>query len=174
MNKKTWIILGISVLVIALLVFFAPVIGMFANIQSKDAPAKPQIQYGEFDYSLVYSVSGEEVRADGTLVFEYDGVSKQLDSVSNKWKTYIKGTDEAKILVSEDELGKVYLFLPSDARYFMDDPAFELAGLQIKEKPWFVYEDNGLTSSSEDEQRALEGLEVIEWEIEEPIENIYE
>lgn len=56
----------------------------------------------------------------------------------------------------------------------MDDPGFELAGLQIQEKPWFVYENNSLSSSSEEEQKALRGLEIVEWEIEEPIENVYE
>lgn len=76
--------------------------------------------------------------------------------------------------MSENEEGKIYIFLPSDARYYMDDPMYKLSGLQIKEKPWFVYEKNSLASSSEEQANALEGYEIIEWEIEEPIENVYE
>ena len=173
MKKKVLIGLGI-VIVIAVLVVCAPALYMLGSIALKEGPAQPQIKYGEFDYTLVYSVSGEETRADGTLVFEHDGVSKQLDSVSNKWKAYIKGTKEARILVSEDETGKVYLVLPADARYYMDDPEFELAGLEPNQKPWFAIENNALTSSSEDEEKVLAAFEIIEWVIEEPIENIYE
>lgn len=173
MKKKTLIII-LVVLTVLVLAICGPLIYILLSVQLQKSPPKPQIKYGEFDYSLVYSVSGEEIRADGTLIFEYDGVSKQLNGVSNKWKTYIKGTKEAKILVSENEEGKIYIFLPADARYYMDDPGFELAGLQIQEKPWFVYEANALSSSSEEEQKALRGLEIVEWEIEEPIENVYE
>ena len=173
MKKKILIVLGI-VIFIVILVASAPFIYMLVLVYTQESPAKPQIEYGEFDYTLVYSISGEETRADGTLVFEYEGVSKNLNGVSNEWKAYIKGSEEASIVVSENETGKVYLYLPADARYYMDDPQFELAGLQPREKPWFIYEDNALTSSSEDEERALAGLEIVEWQIEGPIENIYE
>lgn len=173
MKKKTWSTLGIVVVVILFLVICCPIIFLPLFVLFQESPAKPQIEYGEFDFSLVYSVNGEEVRVDDTLVCEYDGVSKQLDGVSNKWKTYIKGTDDDKILISENENGKIYLFLPSDARYYMDDPEFEMSDLQIDEKPWFVYENNDLVSTYDEEQRALAGFEVIEWEIEGPIENIY-
>ena len=173
MKKKVLMGLGIVIL-IAVLVVCAPLLYMLCSIALKEGPARPQIKQGEFDYTLVYSVSGEETRADGTLVFEYDGVSRQLDGVSNKWKSYIKGTKETRILVSEAETGKVYLVLPADARYYMGDPAFELAGLEPDQNPWFMLENNALTSSLEDEERALAGFEIVEWQIEGPIENVYE
>ena len=170
-------ILGILLAAIVVLTIIAhiPWILVLCAYFFAENPVKPEIRYGEFDYSIVYELNGETKTINDTLVCEYDGISRSLEGKSIQWKSYIKGTkDQDNYLIFENDEYRLYICLPADARYYMDDPEFELAGLEPNQQPWFILENNALTSSSEDEEKALAAFEIIEWVIEEPIENIYE
>ena len=143
-------------------------------------PEKPEIKYGEFDYSIVYEINGETKTINDTLVCEYDGISYNLDGKSLKWKTYIKGTkDQDNYLIFENDEYKLYIYLPADARYYMDDPNYEIYELDDDIEPWFVYEyvSDGLDKEyqmfSAEEYEEKFGAKILSWEIEEPIENSY-
>jgi hypothetical protein len=143
-------------------------------------PEKPEIRYGEFDYSLVYELNGETKTINDTLVCEYDGISYNLDGKSVAWKSYIKGTKEQdNYVIFENDEYRLYIYVPSDARYYMDDPVYELYGLDADVGPWFVYEHVNDGAEVEYQMYSVEeyeekfGAKIVSWEIEDPIENTY-
>ena len=152
---------------------------MFAYFFGEN-PEKPEIRYGEFDYSLVYEFNGETKTINDTLVCEYDGISYSLEGKSINWNSYIKGTkDENCYLIFEDDEYKLYIYLPIDARYFMNDPVYELYGFEDPGEPWLGYEyvnegpDTVYQMFSAEDYEEKFGAKIISWEIEEPIENVY-
>ena len=179
-KKKKCFIIGLLItFFILFLLAYGPMLYVLMAVLFSEAPPKPQIKYGEFNYSVVYELDGQRKQIDGILVCEYDGISRNLDGNSIRWKTYIKGQEEDRYLITQNEHGKLYLYLPSDARYYMDDPDYELYELNSVIEPWFFWdtfkedETEEIVILSEEEIIKLYDAKIISWEIEEPIENVY-
>ena len=179
---KVALIIGgvlLGTLILLVLIAYIPWILVLCAVFWGESPEKPEIKYGEFDYSLVYELDGETKTINDTLVCEYDGISYNLDGKSLEWKTYIKGTkDQDNYLIFENAEYKLYIYLPADARYYMDDPNYETYDLDDIE-PWLVYEyvndgpDVEYQMFSDEEYEENFGAKIISWEIEDPIENVY-
>ena len=185
---KVALIIGgviLGVLAVLIIVAYIPWLIVLFAFFFGETPEKPEIKYGEFDYSLVYEINGETKTINDTLVCEYDGISYNLDGKSIKWNSYIKGAkikgskDQDDYVIFENDEYRIYIYLPTDARYFMDDPAYELYGFEDPGEPWFGYEylNSGEGTEypifSEEEYAEKFGTKIISWEIEGPIENIY-
>ena len=180
--KVALIAVGVSLGILALLVISAYIpwlIVLFGYFFSEN-PEKPEIRYGEFDYSLVYELNGETKTINDTLVCEYDGISRSLEGKSVAWKSYIKGTkDQDNYLIFENDEYRLYIYVPADARYYMDDPVYELYGFDADNSPWFVYEYVNDGPEVEYQMYSVEdyeekfGAKIVSWEIEDPIENTY-
>ena len=176
-------ILGILVAAIVILTIIAyiPWLIVLCAYFFGENPAKPEIKYGEFDYSLVYEINGETKEINDTLVCEYDGISYSLEGKSISWNSYIKGTkDENCYLIFENDEYKLYIYLPADARYYMDDPNYELYGFSDNDRqPWLSYgyvnfgPDTEYQNFTDEDYEEKFGAKIVSWEIEGPIENIY-
>lgn len=166
-------ILGVIVIVSCIPILLVLFAYFFA-----ESPEKPEIKYGEFDYSLVYEINGETKTINDILVCEYAGILPTLEGKVIEWESYIKGTKkEDKYLISENDKYRLYIYIPTDARYFMDDPVYELYGFDDPGEPWFVYEYVDGTEEyeifTEEEYAEKFGAKIISWQIDEPIENSY-
>jgi len=180
---KVALIIGgviISVFVVLIIIAYIPWIMVLLAYFFGENPEKPEIKYGEFDYSLVYELNGETKTINDTLVCEYDGISYNLDGKSVAWKSYIKGTkDQDNYVIFENDEYRLYIYVPADARYYMDDPVYELYGFDADNGPWFVYECVNDGAEVEYQMYSVEeyeekfGAKIVSWEIEEPIENTY-
>lgn len=185
MNKSVKVVLKIlgvllAALIILIVIAYIPWIIVLCAYFFGENPEKPEIVYGEFDYSLVYEFNGETKTINDTLVCEYDGISRSLEGKSLKWNSYIKGTkDEDRYLIFENDEYRLYIYLPTDARYYMDEPDYELYGFDNDIEPWLSYEYVNEGPDTEYEIYSIEdyeekfGAKILSWEIEEPIENIY-
>lgn len=167
-------------LIILIVISYIPWIIVLCAYFFGENPEKPEIRYGEFDYSLVYEINGETKTINDTLVCEYDGISRSLEGKSVKWNSYIKGTNkEDCYLIFEDDEYKLYIYVPTDARYFMDEPDYDLYGFENPGEPWLAYafvepaEDKEYQFFSVDDYEEKFGVKIVSWEIEKPIENNY-
>ena len=180
--KIPLIIAGVLLGLLVILVFIAyiPWLIVLLAYFFGESPEKPEIRYGEFDYSLVYELNGEIKTINDTLVCEYDGISRNLDGKSIDWNSYIKGTKKQDgYLIYENDECRLYIYLPTDARYYMDEPDYEIYGMDFDREPWLSYEyvnfgpETEYQMFSEEDYKEKFGVKIVSWEIEEPIENIY-
>ena len=181
---KVSLIIGgviISAFVLLVIVAYIPWIMVLLAYFFGENPEKPEIKYGEFDYSLVYELNGETKTINDTLVCEYDGISRSLEGKSVKWNSYIKGMEnQDNYLIFENDEYRLYIYLPTDARYYMDDPVYEAYGFDDDDvEPWLGYEyvnegpDTSYEIYSVEDYEEKFGAKIVSWEIEAPIKNNY-
>ena len=71
------------------------VLVMFSFLASCFAPPLPVIRYGEFPFTLVYELNGEERVVEDTLICEYDRWDWSAGSGSYvRWKSRLDSGDE--------------------------------------------------------------------------------
>jgi len=179
MKKKLKIVLK-SILVFLLLVSILPfaIFGISSGISfyalvvkgiTTPNPPKPEITYGEFPFTLVYEINGEEKVVEDTLICEYDGVEWAGDFVIwyYKWKCSLKsGNDNDRItLLKVDEDTEIYYRVSG---WNMENPA-ALYTDYFSKSAWRVeiypdYEVSGYTVS-EEELLDTYGITIVSWEI---------
>ncbi len=142
-------------------------------------PAIPKITQEEFDFEIRYSVDGEEYYLQDTFVCEYVGLrAKDVqffgEQVEKKrvWKGYIKSTGDENLLIYSDKRIRIYCRV-GNAGYYMGDPKFsEDTGFNS-----YMYDSYGRTTywyvfENEESDRICD-VQLISFEIEEPIENSF-
>lgn len=162
-------------------------------------PPKPEIKQAEFPFALEYRINEEDMGVEDTLVCKYTGWAGDFEVDGKKrrtWSSHYRSGNESIILLEQREVEKAYnedLELLEEgsysvkvclhfgsARYYMGDPdAYEQARatieIQVKdENGHMVYRE----SLAEDEwlnspQLAAYGIQLVSWELPEPIENTF-
>ncbi len=121
-------IAGAAILLPALL-FLLPWGALALHSYISPGPTAPQSDYGEFPYTLVYTINGERIEVSDTYVIEYRGTGyNEGNGKYNKWATYSKMRGDASAtthnLLDEyptlyhDNGIRIYFFLGS-AEYYM-------------------------------------------------------
>lgn len=90
------------------------------------SPPKPEVEYGEFPFELVYEINGEVVEVEDTIVCEYQGVESTANGKYLRWTQYMKSTGEENLLVYENEEVALYYNLGSAYEYMGDCEPHEL------------------------------------------------
>lgn len=121
MKKK--IIIPVAVLLVLLVGAGAVIANMFSLFEKVPAP---EIEQGEFDFTLIYSLDGEEKTIKGTYVCEFLGVVRAIDGFGRDWKGYIKGHDDIYGYdLKETDEGTIKIDLDFSPEFFMSDPYYK-------------------------------------------------
>ena len=150
---------------------------IIVDIASASDPPRPSIVYGEFSFTLVYEINGDEKIIDDVLICEYDGIFT-FGGITNKarsWKYSFK-SGMKRITLYQDETNIVYYDLPTYPDTLMGD------GISLTE--WFSKDawrlgvsdnDNSGRGYSVSEEELFEkyGIRIKSWDIDPPIENSF-
>ena len=138
---------------------------------------RPEIETGEFNFSVTYEFDGEVQTVSGVYVCEYNGVDWALDGGAHRdWSGYIKDADTDGVfhVGTTAEGGKVELQLGFYPEYFMNDP--ETGGKEIPVPYLSVVIQDGEGMSILHEPEDVEeycGAKIIRYEFDEPVENSF-
>ncbi len=122
--KKFFITLGVVFGILFGLIFtitILPWLLLGIGLCLSEAPPEPTIKYNEFPFHLEYTINGETVVVDDTLVCEYTGI--ELNEAVGKyrtWDSYIKSTGKEYVLITGDETLEWRIYL-NDADTLMGD-----------------------------------------------------
>lgn len=115
----------------------APWIPIMGGSVISSAPPKPEVEYGEFPFTLVYEIDGDTKTVKDTLVIEYKGVDwNEARGKYIVWNRYFKSRPE------EYNTKVVILF---DGGMDANDPCvyLELGSCEyymgLEEDPWWYY-----------------------------------
>ena len=133
--KKKLIIATAIVLTIVLIIVSIPIflfgIGFslvaFQHLTVPNPP-KPEITYGEFPFTLVYELNGEERVIEDTLIVEFDGFIMYGGPSPRKrraWRSYLKSGGEGLRLLDIDETWALYYRISGDVLMENTNPAVE-------------------------------------------------
>lgn len=147
-------------------------------------PGKPEITYGEFPFTLVYEINGEEKVIEDTIVCEYDGIEIGRSEKVRQWDGYIKSTRSKHIqLLDLKNLNEETDYGPSVslcfdwgfAAYYMDDSVnYNRVPAQYLNNLLYLYRQGDLIVEhiiSAEEAFDRYGVRLISWECAPPIEN---
>lgn len=161
-----------------LIICVVPWGSIFIGTMLLEEPAKPEIVREEFSFMLIYKINGERKVIKDTLICEYDGIGvDEGRGKYRKWKSKL-ASGNTNIILWEKK-GKVkqqiyYNYAPPG--YYMGDPYF-------KDGNKSNYSDIVLKRVSSDideefitEKKLLQkyNIEIISWDCEEPIKNVFE
>jgi hypothetical protein len=148
--------------------------GFIFKALTVNRPQKPKITYGEFPFTLVYEINGEERIIKDTLICEYDGVQWVGDFVygHNSWKESLKSGNERIVLLQIDETSVIYYPIADLAYYYMGDGAVRDTG---------CYQNAVITHFGKGANQVIDAEElfnkysirILDWEIAPPITNSF-
>ena len=139
-------------------------------------PPKPKVTYGEFPFTLVYEINGEEKIIEDTLICKYDGVQWVGDFVyaTRSWKESFKSGNKRIELLQIDETTVIYYPARNVASYYMGETTSgairysENAGI-ADPRDAYGYD----WSISAEELLNNYNIRIISWEIAPPITNSF-
>lgn len=162
MKRKWCILLGLLMLV-----------SMLAGC-GLDVP-RPEIQTGDFNFSVTYEFNGEIKTISGVYICEYGGIDWALDGGYYRvWKGYIKDntTEDVIRLATAEDGGEIDLNLGFDPGHFMGDshwgneePFTPRLTVKLIGEVGLCFENNP------DIIAETYGARIISYEYDEPIEN---
>ena len=137
---------------------------------------KPEIESGEFSFSVTYELNGVKKTISGVYVCEYDGTDWALDGgFSRDWTGYFKDNEiEEPITIGTtkdgEEMSLSFGFYPE---YFMDDfiegvdeiPTPEISVTHVDEGLWFEFDADVIEEKY--------GAKIISYQYDEPIKNTF-
>lgn len=204
--KKILITIGIVLAVVAAVFFYMfiyPWVALWLGLTLMPKPPKPTICYGEFPFTLIYELNGEEKTIQDVAVCEFDGYYERTEGGdSRKWSTYLKSemddsssvekgehvTDVEQILLLDlknanvvDAVGNKILefyFYGGNGHYYMGDELGRRARPpQNFKRVYYRYQnENGeIRHGGVNADEALEKyhIRLISWESAPPIENSF-
>ena len=153
-----------------ILCFLCPWLFLFIFSVLEPNPPIPKETYGEFPFTLEYTVGEDTFIIDDILVCKYDGVEWDEGNGKHRtWKEYIKSTGDEALLIYEDQKLKVYCNI-GKAEYYMDDYKYTLTEPFIPQ----LYCDTTYISGSGNELLDTYDIKLIDWQLSKPIENTFE
>lgn len=183
--KKVFAIITIGVGIIVLLFVF---IVSGAIFMFNPNPPIPEIQYGEFPFTLTYELDGEVKVVKDTVICEFEGfVNRGSAGKARKWKTSLKSGKEQITLLDLrpfeeiNEFGQTMLelyFYYGTAAYYMGDESNPFSR-NAQDLGWVEYKyqtrDGKIGSSAYKADVAWEKykIKLISWEPSQPIKNSF-
>lgn len=170
--KKITKVLLVVLLIPIIFVISAPWLLMLGISVLGPNPPKPEITYGEFPFRVEYSIDNEIFVIEDVLVCEYDGVDWNEGVGKHRiWKGTFKNTGEEELLVLTDGDTKIYCSV-GGADYYMGDKEY---GEPYDPKFYYVTSfENGTVSGGADDLLDKYKIELLDWQLSEPIENKFE
>lgn len=172
-KKKKILTIIISLFVIGVLVFVAPLLYFFGDIFVEMIlikPSKPQIKHGEFPFELVYEYKGEQRTITDTIICNYEGNSFSLDGGNSRdWICEFKNNDEyGHYYIDKENEPDLFIVIPEAPDYYMGDKdeSKDTSDPYIR----YIDEETG-TYYEEKEKIDVVDIEIIEWKPSEPIQN---
>lgn len=172
-NKK-FLTIVITLIVIGVLVFVAPILYFFGDIFVEmvfDKPSKPTITHGEFPFELIYEYNGKEITIRDIIICDYNGVSFALDGGNHRdWTCVIKNNNNYGRYIIDRDIENLYIQIPLEADYYMGAPN---ANSEIA-KPYIYYIDDSTgTVYYEQDLSNVVGAKIVSWNPSEPIQNTF-
>jgi len=195
--KYIFAVLGAAIGII-LIKFILPWLGILVNFILMPNSPKPDIKYGEFDFTLQYEINGEIKTIEDTAICEFDGFGQRSTAGQDrKWKTYLKSGND-KAFQEDNEHGALYIpmldvsdrnimdesgckvlslfFIGGTGHYYMgDDESINSREAQDFNDVYYVYQKQdgttGHNTFGADVAFEKIGVRLVDWEVEEPIEN---
>lgn len=181
----TLITIGIIILVLVAAIYMFIVSGAAYALLIPN-PSAPEIQHGEFPFTLEYELDGEMVKIEDTIVCEYDGVVRNGTPKRN-WKSSLKNGQEFITLLNCESLNiknkdgekiiELYFYFGTGA-YYMGDKYNSFCRVeQSMDYICYIYQNKNKEvrhdSLSADEAYEKFGIRLISWECAPPIENSF-
>jgi hypothetical protein len=137
------------------------------------SPSLPEVKTAEFSFKLEYKINGKMHVIEDIYVAEYDGIGDSYEARIRKWKGYIKTSREEDVVLLKINKDKIYYEI-NFPEYWMGD----VENLRYHDfKPSYtVYKSGPLEKFSvvkADELLEDYGIELISWEMDDPIENTF-
>ena len=137
----------------------------------------PEIEKGEFDFTVTYEYDGKVKTISGVYVCEFAGLDFALDGGwSREWVGYIKDSDmEDMIPLGTSPDGEViHLHLSFVPEYFMGDPTAVAYDVPKPDISVNVKSEEGIAIMNDPaEIEEYCGAKIISYEYEEPIKNTF-
>ena len=158
---------------ISLFIGWLPIMCYAANSPEPDVPL---ITYGEFPFTVVYEVNGEEHIIKDTVICEYAG-SRWNEGDGKKHRIWDRRFESGEycVLYTVSEHAFIVLGLGRTTQYLMgdteDNPQISDAYPQVLE--YFESGTTSLSSPNEDEVFDTYGIRIISFETAPPIENTF-
>lgn len=198
-GKKIFVVIIAIILlfVIGFLLLISPWLLLAIGLYFSPAPPKPEIKYGEFDFKLVYEISGEVRTIEDTIVCEFDGFNiDEGRGKTRRWKEHFKNEQNNELYAFriEDPEYKGYrhskpnydqivlqnidcykvVLIVADAEYFLGELENRRTGeiepsIQVYDKSIGYYKD----PTQRDEFLKEYNFKVISWYCDHPIENSF-
>ena len=154
---------------------------------------EPSVKEGKFNFSVTYEVDGERETISGVYACEFVEVVKALDGSYIEWNAYIEDAELSNLLeenrgyllLKTCDDGVIYLDLNLSAKYFMADPNYGNANANVDEmnlgispRLFMEYseakgEELGVWYSEDKASLGNYGVQLINYEYDAPIENMY-
>ena len=168
-------------LVVASIPFIAEVV-LYVGMWTLPNPPEPQITRGEFSFTLLYEINGEERKVEDTIVCEYAGIDMNYGlGKYREWEAkLLSGNERITLWQGKTKKGnkkEVYYNFATPG-YYMGEPG-EASGTaynysdvvrRINLKDGEIDE----TFISDKKLMADYGIKIISWTCEEPIHNTFE
>lgn len=171
-NPKKGMVINMKKFLKVILIVTSPIWLLAAYlIVNAIAYEKPVVKYAEFPFELTYEVNGNEITIDDIFVCKYDGLGcDEGNGFFRKWKGYIKGTGEERIVIYE--VGGTTIFTSvANPAYLMGDKKYETP---YEPRIYMEFEGsgNGKTTGLASEDLCEQyGIRITSWTCPEPIEN---
>lgn len=179
-KRKIFCILSVSTILVLLLTCVLPWGSILIGTMLLEEPAKPQIVQGEFPFTLIYKINGEKKVIEDTLICEFDGIG--VDEGRGKflkWKSRLASGSTNIILWAGkggrgEELEIYYNYAPPG--YYMGDSYFKDGNKSNYSDVVLKKESSDIDEEFISEKKLLQkyNIEIISWNCEEPIKNVFE
>lgn len=174
-TKKTFAIVTVLISFLAITFIALPWFLLGTAILFSPNPSMPKIVYSEFPFEIVYEINGEQITVQDTYVCEFDGFSANEGVGKHRtWKGYVKSTGEDHLLIMEDENTAIYCDV-GEPEYYMNDDLYSGAH-PVTPRLYCVSKTDSQYYNAMYPDEILEhyDIEIISWELAEPITNTFE
>lgn len=168
--KNKYLISIITIILIVGLIFLC------TYIIKTNSDFTQMVKYGEFPFELTYKLDGETITINDVYVCEYAGVDwNEGVGAHRNWKGYIKSTGDEDLVLVRDGNFLLCCYV-GHAEYYMGDDEDYLAE-NFYPRLYYIYnlnerltESGGVTEEIKEKYK----IEIISWELSDPIENSFE
>lgn len=155
-----------------------PWASIFVGTMLLEEPAKPEIVREEFSFTLVYNINGERKVIEDTLICEFDGIGvDEARGKYRKWKSKLaSGGTNIILWENEGEVKEEIYYNYAPPGYYMGDPDFKNGNKSNYSDIVLRKESSDIDEEFISEKKLLQkyNIEIISWECEEPIKNVFE
>ena len=140
-----------------------------------ETPPKPDITYGEFSLRLEYKINNELIIHEDILIAEFSGINHfSVNGKHRQWRQHLMSDRRSEhiLLMTLENGGRLYYNVGS-ASYFMGDVIREESTQINSFNSVFLQDGNSRRLILPDVLLSDFGIELISWEHDPPIENVF-